>query len=73
MKANELRMEIFLQQVIEMKSKTLERILKEMENDPWYVKLKRWWGVRLWVWTCRTRWIWDIEYERNIFRKKKNK
>jgi hypothetical protein len=53
-----------------MKSKTLERILKEMENDPWYVKLKRWWGVRLWVWTCRTRWIWDIEYERNIFRKK---
>ena len=56
-----------------MRSKTLDRILKKMENDPWHVKLRRWWRVRLWVWTCRTRWIWDLEYERNIFRKKKNK
>ena len=31
-----------------MRSKTLDRILKEMENDPWHVKLRRWWRVRLW-------------------------
>jgi hypothetical protein len=54
----------------QMKSKTLERILEEMKNDPWHVKLRRWWSLRLWVWTCRTRWIWDLSYERNIFRKK---
>ena len=54
-----------------MRSKTVDRLLKEMENDPWYVKLARWWRVKLWVWTCRTRWIWDLEYEHNIFRKKK--
>jgi hypothetical protein len=60
-----------LRAITDMRSKTLDRILKEMENDPWHVKLRRWWRVRLWVWTCRTRWIWDLEYERNIFRKKK--
>jgi len=54
-----------------MRSKTLDLLLTEMENDPWYVKLRRWWRVKKWVWTCRTRWIWDLEYEHNIFRKKK--
>ena len=53
------------------RSKTLDRLLTEMENDPWYVKLRRWWRVKKWVWTCRTRWIWDLEYKHNIFRKKK--
>ena len=53
-----------------MRSKTVDRLLKEMENDPWYVKLSRWWRAKLWVWKCRTRWIWDLEYEHNIFRKK---
>ena len=52
-----------------MKTKTVERLLKEMENDPWHVKLKRWWRVKLWVWICKTRWIWDLDYQHNIFRK----
>jgi hypothetical protein len=56
-----------------MRTKTVDRLLKEMENDPWHIKLRRWWRVRLWVWTCRTRWIWDLEYERNIFRKNKKR
>jgi hypothetical protein len=56
-----------------MKTKTVDRLLKEMENLPWKVKLRHRWRVRLWVWTCRTRWIWDLEYERNIFIKNKKR
>jgi hypothetical protein len=56
-----------------MRSKTIERLLKEMENDPWHVKLRRWWRVKLWVWTCRTRFIWDLSYQHNIFKKRKPK
>jgi len=55
-----------------MKTKTVERLLKEMENRPWHLKLRDWWNIKLWVWTCRTRFIWDLSYERNIFRKKNN-
>jgi hypothetical protein len=53
-----------------MKTKTVERLLKEMENDPWHIKLRRWWRVWLWVQICRTRWIWDLHYQHNIFRKR---
>jgi hypothetical protein len=55
-----------------MKTKTVERLLKEMENRPWHLKLRDWWNIKRWVWTCRTRFIWDLSYERNIFRKKNN-
>jgi len=51
-------------------SDVLKKILEEMENDPWHVKLRRWWRLQVWVYTCRTRWIWDLEYENNIFKKK---
>ena len=50
---------------------TLRRLVKEMENDPWHVKLRRWFRLQRWVWMCRTRWIWDLNYEHNIFRKKR--
>ena len=45
----------------------------KMENDPWYVKLKRWFNLQRWVLMCRTRWIWDLNYEHNIFKKLWNK
>jgi hypothetical protein len=51
-------------------SDVLKKILEEMENDPWHVKLRRWWRLQVWVYTCRTRWIWDLSYENNIFKKK---
>ena len=50
---------------------TLRRLVKEMKNDPWHVKLRRWFRLQRWVWMCRTRWIWDLNYEHNIFRKKR--
>jgi len=50
---------------------TLRRLVKEMKNDPWHVKLRRWFRLQRWVWMCRTRWIWDLDYEHNIFRKKR--
>lgn len=49
----------------------LKQLIEEMKNDPWHVKLRRWWRLQRWVWMCRTRWIWDLDYERNIFRKKR--
>jgi hypothetical protein len=55
-----------------MKTKTVERLLKEIENVPWHLKIRRWWRFKLYSWTYRTRCIWDLEYESNIFRKKKN-
>ena len=49
----------------------LKQLVEEMRNDPWHVKLRRWWRLELWVWQCRTRWLWDLDYEHNIFRKKR--
>ncbi len=49
----------------------LKQLVEEMRNDPWHVRLRRWWRLELWVWRCRTRWIWDLDYEHNIFRKKR--
>ena len=49
----------------------LRRLTEEMKNDPWHVKLRRWFRLQRWVWMCRTRWIWDLDYEHNIFKKKR--
>jgi hypothetical protein len=49
----------------------LKQLVEEMRNDPWHVKLRRWWRLERWVWRCRTRWLWDLDYEHNIFRKKR--
>jgi hypothetical protein len=50
-------------------SDVLKKLLEEMENDPWHVKLKRWIRLQRWLWICRTRFIWDTTYEHNIFKK----
>jgi hypothetical protein len=51
-------------------SDILKKLLEEMENDPWHVKLRRWCRLQVWVYKCRTRWIWDLDYDNNIFKKK---
>jgi hypothetical protein len=51
------------------RSPTLQRILDKMENDPWYVKLKRWIRVQLWTYACLTRKYWDKTYQNYIFKK----
>jgi hypothetical protein len=55
----------------ERESGILKQLVEEMRNDPWHVKLRRWWRLERWVWRCRTRWLWDLDYEHNIFRKKR--
>ena len=55
----------------ESKRGIIKQLTEEMKNDPWHVKLRRWWKFKRWVWRCRTRWIWDLDYEHNIFRKKR--
>ena len=53
-----------------MRSKVLQRLLDEMENDPWHVKLRRWWRLQVWTYTCLTRKYWDKSFEGYIFKKK---
>jgi hypothetical protein len=36
-----------------MRSKTVQEILNEMEKDPWYVKLKREIKLQIWVYYCK--------------------
>jgi hypothetical protein len=55
----------------ESKKGIIKQLTEEMKNDPWYVKLRRWFRLQRWVWMCRTRWIWDLNYEHNIFRKRR--
>ena len=54
-----------------MRSPVVDRLMREMEQDPWHVKLKRWWRVQVWVWICLTRRYWDKNYQHYIFKKKK--
>lgn len=51
-------------------SKTIQRLLDEMANDPWHVKLRRWWNLKVWTYKCLTRKYWDKEYQHYIFKKK---
>jgi hypothetical protein len=55
----------------ETKSGILKQQIEKMKNDPWHVRLRRWFRLQRWVWMCRTRWIWDSDYEHNIFKKKR--
>ena len=51
-----------------MRSQVTERILKQMEADLWQVKFKRWVRLKYWIIMCRTRFIWDLDYQNNIFK-----
>lgn len=51
-------------------SKILQEAIEEMEKDPWYVKLRRWYKVRIWIYTCLSRKYWDKTYSGYIFKKK---
>ena len=55
-----------------MRSKVLQDILNKMENDPWHVKLRRWWRLKIWTYTCLTRKYWDKSFEGYIFKKKQS-
>ena len=54
-----------------MRSKVFQRIMDEMDKDPWYIKLRRWWRVEVWTWKCLTRKYWDKSYQGYIFKKKR--
>lgn len=51
-----------------MRSEILERLLKEMDKDPWYIKLKRNIRVQIWVWVCMSRKYWDKSFEGYIWK-----
>jgi len=52
------------------RSPVVDRIMNEMQQDAWYIKLRRWWNLKLWVWRCLTRKYWDKDYQHYIFKKK---
>ena len=54
-------------------SKVIEELQQQYDNLPWYKKLKIWLNTQRWVWMCRTRFIWDLNYQHNIFKKKNGK
>lgn len=33
-------------------SDIIKKMFEEMENDPWYIKLKRWINLQLWILRC---------------------
>ena len=54
-----------------VRSKIIDKMLEEMANDPWHVKLRRWIRIQIWIYTCLSRKYWDKTYSGYIFRKKK--
>lgn len=52
-----------------MRSPVVQRMLEEMDKQPWHVKLRRWIRIRIWLYTCLTRKYWDKSYQGYIFRK----
>lgn len=53
-----------------MRSKVVDKLLKEMENDPWHIKLRRSIRIQLWIWKCLSRKYWDKSFSGYIFRNK---
>jgi uncharacterized protein YktB (UPF0637 family) len=43
----------------EYHSKILKDLENEMDNDPWYKKLRRWVSVKKWEFVCASRKYWD--------------
>lgn len=35
-----------------MRSKIVQRMLDEMNRDPWHVKFRRWMRLQIWVYKC---------------------
>lgn len=52
-----------------MRSQLTQRILDEMNKDPWYIKLRRYIKIRIWVYICLTRKYWDKSFKGYIFKK----
>ena len=54
-----------------MRSKKVQELFDQMEKDPWYIKLRRWWYLKVWTYKCLSRKYWDKTYSGYIFRKRK--
>jgi hypothetical protein len=52
-----------------MRSNVVQQLMDEMEKDLWYIKLRRWWRLKIWTWKCLTRKYWDKSYQGYIFKK----
>lgn len=52
-----------------MKSDIIQKLLDDMDADPWYVKLKRWWRVKNWFWKANIRhyrsWVTSESYRKS--------
>lgn len=34
------------------KSNIVQKMMDDMAKDSWYIKLRRWWRLKLWVYRC---------------------
>lgn len=48
----------------------VQRLFDEMKNDSWYVKLMRWYKLKVWTYKCLTRKYWDRTFNGYIFKQK---
>ena len=55
----------------EYHSEIIERLQQQYNDLPRYKKLRTWFNLQRWIWICRTRFIWDLSYEHNIFKRRK--
>ncbi len=56
-------------QLIDRDKHPLEWLLQEMDNDPWYIKLGRWFRLQYWILYCH---IFNNKFIQNYKWKKKN-
>jgi hypothetical protein len=48
----------------------IKQIMEKSKKDSWHVKLKRKIRLKIFIFTCATRWLWDKDYQHYIFKKK---
>lgn len=48
----------------------IRKLLKELEDEPWDLKIKRWFRLKYWHYYCMSRRFWDKSFEGYIFKKK---
>jgi len=51
----------------------IKQIMEKSKKDSWHVKLKRKIRLKIFIFTCATRWLWDKDYQHYIFKKNYDK
>ena len=53
----------------EMEPSNLQKLLDQIDHDPWYIKLWCWWNLKKWQASCWSRKFWDKSFDGYLFKK----